>query len=90
MVKDAELRQARWEVDGTEYCLQQMTSDDQLWRVTQMSVGDSRVMSGFHHWLSHKWECDPVAMLTPEQPVRFLGMEIHLGEGRDGGVSEVS
>ena len=33
--RDAELRQARWEAEGVEYCLQQMTSDDQLWRVTE-------------------------------------------------------
>ena len=33
--RDAKLRQAHWVVEGVEYCLQQMTSDDQLWRVTQ-------------------------------------------------------
>ena len=32
--RDAELRQARWVVEGVEYCLPQMTSEDQLWRVT--------------------------------------------------------
>ena len=110
--RDAELRQARWEVEGVEYCLQQMTSDDQLWRVTQstlltdgsasevstlgfilvyvddiFTVGNAKVMGGFH-WLSSKWECDPVALLEQRQPLRFLGMEIHVGE--DGASFEVS
>ena len=82
-----------------------MTSDDQLWRVTQstlltdgsasevstlgfilvyvddiFTVGNAKVMSGFHNWLSSKWECDPVALLEQRQPLRFLGMEIHVGE----------
>ena len=111
--RDAELRQARWEVEGVEYCLQQMTSDDQLWRVTQstlltdrsasevstlgfilvyvddiLTVGNATVMGGFHNWLSSKWECDPVALLEQRQPLRFLGMEIHVGE--DGASFEVS
>ena len=111
--RDAELCQARWEVEGVEYCLQQMTSDDQLWRVTQstlltdgparevstlgfilvyvddiFTVGNAKVMGGFHNWLSSKWECDPVALLEQRQPLRFLGMEIHVGE--DGASFEVS
>ena len=109
--RDAELRQARRDVDGVEYCLQQMTSDDQLWRVTQstlltdgsasevlhfilgymddiFTVGNAKLMGGFHNWLSSKWECDPVALLAQRQPLRFLGMEIHVGE--DGACFEVS
>ena len=42
----------------------------------------------FHNWLSSKWECDPVALLEQRQPLRFLGMEIHVGE--DGASFEVS
>ena len=45
-------------------------------------------MGGFHNWLSSKWECDPVALLEQRQPLRFLGMEIHVGE--DGASFEVS
>ena len=36
--RDAKLRQARWVAEGIEYCLQQTTSDDQLWRVTQSTL----------------------------------------------------
>ena len=111
--RDAELRQARCEVEGVEYCLQQMTSDDQLWRVTQstlltdgsagevstltfilvyvddiFTVGNAKDTGGFHNWLSSKWECDPIALLAQRQPLRFLGMEIHVGE--DGASFEVS
>ena len=103
--RDAELRRARWLVDGVEYRLEQMTSDDQLWRIVAstlrkdgskdlettfgfilvyvddiFTVGESSVIGGFHNWLSSKWECDPVAMLAANKPIRFLGMEIHLGE----------
>ena len=45
-------------------------------------------MGGFHNWLSSKWECDPVALLEQRQPLRFVGMEIHVGE--DGASFEVS
>ena len=33
--KDSELMLATWEVDGAQYHLQQMSSDDQLWRITK-------------------------------------------------------
>ena len=46
-----------------------------------MSVGPSSSEAS-------KWECDPVALLAKGKPVRFLGMEIHLGE--DGASFEVS
>ena len=52
------------------------------------TVGDAKVMRGFHNWLFSKWECDPVALLAQGQPVRLLGMEINLGE--DGASFEVS
>ena len=52
------------------------------------TVGNAKVMGGFHNWLSSKWECDPVALLEQRQPLRFLGMEIHVGE--DGASFEVS
>ena len=52
------------------------------------TVGDAKVIGGFHDWLSSKWECYPVAMLAGDKPIRFLGMEIHLGE--DGHSFELS
>ena len=36
------------------------------------TVGNAKVMSGFHNWLSSKWECDPVALLAQRQPLHFL------------------
>ena len=111
--RDSELKLATWEVEGAQYHLQQMSSDDQLWRITKhdlrkdgpvspvetlgfilvyvddiFTVGDAKVIGGFHDWLSSKWECDPVAMLAADKPIRFLGMEINLGE--DGQSFELS
>ena len=111
--RDSELKLATWEVEGVQYHLQQMSSDDQLWRVTKhdlrkdgpvspvetlgfilvyvddiFTVGDAKVIGGFHDWLSSKWECDPVAMLAADKPIRFLGVEINLGE--DGQSFELS
>ena len=52
------------------------------------AVADAKVMRGVHHWLSSKWEWDPVALLAQAQPVRLLGMESNLGE--DGASYKVS
>ena len=46
------------------------------------------MIGGLHDWLSSKWGCDPVAMLAADKPIRFLGMEINLGE--DGQSFELS
>ena len=94
--RDSELKLATWEVEGLQYHLQQMSSDDQLWRIAKrdlrkdgpvspvetlgfilvyvddiFTVGDAKVIGGFHDWLSSKWECDPVAMLAADKPIRF-------------------
>ena len=52
------------------------------------TVGDAKMIGGFHDWLSSKWEYEPVAMLAADKPIRFLGMEINLGE--DGHSFELS
>ena len=36
--RDSELKLATWEVEGVQYHLQQMSSDDQLWRITKQDL----------------------------------------------------
>ena len=38
-------------------------------------------MKSFFGWLSNKWECDDLSVLSEENPLKFLGMEIHSVDG---------
>ena len=38
-------------------------------------------MSSFFGWLSKKWECDDLSVLSEENPIQFLGMELHYSNG---------
>ena len=46
-----------------------------------MIVGPDKVMKSFFGWLSNKWECDDLSVLSEENPLKFLGMEIHSVDG---------
>ena len=41
-------------------------------------IGEPNVVGWFYQWLAEKWECDDLTLLSPETPLRFLGMEVHL------------
>ena len=45
-----------------------------------LMIGIPEVMNDFYQLLSERWECDNLTKLTREEPIRFLGMELHLGE----------
>ncbi|OLP98027.1 Retrovirus-related Pol polyprotein from transposon TNT 1-94 [Symbiodinium microadriaticum] len=98
--RDGQLKAARWtaEVEGVmvEVKLQQLASDNQVWRIVRaddsdedalgyllvyiddlMVVSTDNIMVSFFKWLSNMWECDDLSILTKEQPLKFLGMELH-------------
>ena len=41
-------------------------------------IGCPEAVNSFYQWLADKWECDELTILTKENPLRFLGMEVHL------------
>ena len=45
-----------------------------------LMIGIPEVMNDFYQLLSERWECDNLTKLTREEPIRFLKMELHLGE----------
>ncbi|CAE7943851.1 GIP [Symbiodinium sp. KB8] len=52
------------------------------------------VLRTLYQWVAEKWEVDALDVLTPEHPIRFLGMEIHKTEegfelGQEGFVREL-
>ncbi|CAE7301732.1 RE1 [Symbiodinium sp. CCMP2592] len=97
--RDKELEAARWEcqVEGkpTVLKLQQLVSDNQVWKVVRadgqgselgylmvyvddlMIMGTNNVMESFFGWVSEKWECDDLNILSETNPIKFLGMELH-------------
>ena len=98
--RDGQLKAARWkaEVEGAlvEVKLQQLASDNQVWRIVRaddpgeealgyllvyiddlMVVSTNNIMTTFFTWLSNMWECDDLSILSEEQPLKFLGMELH-------------
>eukprot|EP00439_Symbiodinium_sp_Y106_P027213 s7960_g3.t1 len=46
-----------------------------------MIMGPEGVMESFFGWLSNKWECDDLSILSEKTPIKFLGMELHLVNG---------
>ena len=42
-----------------------------------MIASQSSVMESFFQWISNRWECDALDILTEDHPIKFLGMEIH-------------
>eukprot|EP00439_Symbiodinium_sp_Y106_P031533 s6662_g3.t2 len=46
-----------------------------------MIMGPEGVMESFFGWLSNKWECDDLSILSKKTPIKFLGMELHLVNG---------
>ena len=102
--RDMELKAARWkaEVEGesVELKLQQLNSDNQVWKVVRsdgasqealgyllvyvddlMVMSTEGVMKSFFGWLSNKWECDDLSLLSEKNPIKFLGMELHYVNG---------
>ncbi|CAE7753847.1 RE1 [Symbiodinium sp. CCMP2592] len=97
--RDQELRAAQWEamIDGNlkRLRLQQLASDNQVWKVVDMNdpdkalgyvmvyiddlliTGPSEILHSFFAWVSARWECDELNILKEENPIRFLGLEIH-------------
>ena len=102
--RSMELKAARWkaEVEGesVELRLQQLNSDNQVWKVIRsdgasqealgyllvyvddlMVMSTEGVMKSFFGWLSNKWECDDLSLLSERNPIKFLGMELHYVNG---------
>ena len=43
-----------------------------------LMIGCPEAVNSFYQWLADKWECDDLTVLTGSNPLRFLGMELHL------------
>ena len=43
-----------------------------------LMIGCPEAVNSFYQWLAEKWECDDLTVLTTSNPLRFLGMELHL------------
>ena len=39
-------------------------------------VGEPQAIQACYRWFADRWECDELATLRPESPLRFLGMEL--------------
>eukprot|EP00439_Symbiodinium_sp_Y106_P082434 s24_g21.t2 len=46
-----------------------------------MIMGGDNVMKSFFGWVSAKWECDDLNVLSQANPIKFLGMELHYVNG---------
>ena len=39
-------------------------------------VGEPTAIQACYRWFADRWECDELATLRPDNPLRFLGMEL--------------
>ena len=46
-----------------------------------MIMAGDNVMKSFFGWVSAKWECDDLNVLSQANPIKFLGMELHYVNG---------
>ena len=44
-----------------------------------LMIGQPPAVDAFYRWLADQWECDGLTYLSREAPIRFLGMELYLG-----------
>ena len=42
-----------------------------------LMIADATAVESFYKWVAGKWECDELTLLTEENPLKFLGMELY-------------